>query len=296
MKRTRLRLCGIAVLVLVAGLGAQSSTAAGPLPSPPLPPLNVVAPSIAGSATAGSTVTCTPGQWLNSPTSYLFSWQRNLVTTIAEPGPGNQYTLTDADAGQLITCTVTAGNANGSSQGTSLPIIPGTASSNPSGNPSSPSGPSGGGGGGVTAAGLSGPSSGPGKPALLSFSVSPRRMVVLVHRRYQSTKGVTLHYSLDQTATVVIVIEQRVTGHLVGNRCVRSSRPRGRAKACAGFAVVKTLTVRARATRGADLTYSGGKHLLPNGTYRALAAAVAPAGWSSARQAGFTVTRRRAAR
>lgn len=85
-----------------------------------LPPIPVTPPSISGSAQAGQPVTCTSGTWLNSPTSLSYKWARNVTTAIG--GSGSTYTLTGADVGQAITCTVVGTNSGGSA--TSLPSAP----------------------------------------------------------------------------------------------------------------------------------------------------------------------------
>src|SRR5579864_7284318 len=97
-----------ALTVSGLALTVVPTTGATLVPSLPTAPVNVAPPAIAGSAAAGSTVTCTPGQWLDGPTAYSYSWQRDLVTTIAGPSGSSQYTLTTADVGNLITCEVTA--------------------------------------------------------------------------------------------------------------------------------------------------------------------------------------------
>jgi hypothetical protein len=59
----------------------------------------------------------TDGTWLNSPTSYNYQWLRNSTTPIGTNT--NTYTQVTADAGQLITCVVTAINSGGSEPATS---------------------------------------------------------------------------------------------------------------------------------------------------------------------------------
>jgi hypothetical protein len=86
-------------------------------------PLDLLPPSISGSAAQGATVTCFPGTWEPPPTGYSYSWERNATTSIG--GQTNQYTLTQADVGQAITCTVVAQDPLGSSlPAISIPIVP----------------------------------------------------------------------------------------------------------------------------------------------------------------------------
>lgn len=112
MVRSVLRLRLPASLLAAAALllAAPSAHAVGG-------PVNVLAPSISGSAAQGSTLTCSPGRWVPTPTGYSYSWQRDAITSIG--GASNQYTLTAADVGQAITCTVVAQD----SIGTSAPAV-----------------------------------------------------------------------------------------------------------------------------------------------------------------------------
>ena len=75
---------------------------------------DVVRPSIAGSANAGSTLTCRKGTWRGvTPIQYAFRWRRNgrLIT-----GARSQtFVVRQADAGALLGCSVVATNAVGSS-------------------------------------------------------------------------------------------------------------------------------------------------------------------------------------
>jgi hypothetical protein len=72
-------------------------------------PTNSVGPSVTGSATIGSRLTCNRGTWAGSPT-FAYTWLRNGV---AIPGQTQAtYTAARADAGQLLQCAVRA-SANG---------------------------------------------------------------------------------------------------------------------------------------------------------------------------------------
>jgi hypothetical protein len=89
---------------------------------PGSPPVNTVAPQIQGTPTQGQTVTCTQGTWTNSPTGYSFVWQRN-GSPIAG-ATSSSYIVQAADAGQSLTCVVTASNAAGSGQASSAAVVP----------------------------------------------------------------------------------------------------------------------------------------------------------------------------
>jgi surface protein len=83
---------------------------------PPPAPVNTVLPNVTGSAVVGNVLSTTNGTWTNSPTSYAYQWKRG-ATNIGTNA--NAYTLVNADAGQSITCVVTATNAGGSTPATS---------------------------------------------------------------------------------------------------------------------------------------------------------------------------------
>ena len=80
-------------------------------------PVNTVAPAITGTATVGSTLSCTQGTWTNSPTSYTYQWMRNGVNISG--ATASSYVVVTADAGTSIRCTVTAINATASASATS---------------------------------------------------------------------------------------------------------------------------------------------------------------------------------
>ena len=87
-------------------------------------PVNTGLPVASGSTVVGQTLTCSTGTFTNNP-SYAFQWLRNGVAVSSETSP--TYVLTAADLGTNISCTVTATNAAGQAQATSLPIGPITA-------------------------------------------------------------------------------------------------------------------------------------------------------------------------
>jgi len=99
----------IGINIAVKGEGVLS-------PLPPAAPVNTVLPNVTGSAVVGNVLSTTNGTWTNSPTSYAYQWKRG-ATNIGTNA--NTYTLVTADAGQSITCVVTATNAGGSTPATS---------------------------------------------------------------------------------------------------------------------------------------------------------------------------------
>jgi hypothetical protein len=83
-------------------------------------PTNTTAPSISGTLEVGSTVTADQGSWDGSPSGFAITWRRcdadgNSCATI-DGATGNTYKLTQAAAGRTLRVSVTAANADGSTQ------------------------------------------------------------------------------------------------------------------------------------------------------------------------------------
>lgn len=81
-------------------------------------PVNTVAPVISGNLQVGQTLSTTDGTWTGTATiTYTYQWKRggsNIASATA-----STYVLTEADAGQAITCQVTGTNGIGNSAATS---------------------------------------------------------------------------------------------------------------------------------------------------------------------------------
>jgi hypothetical protein len=98
------------------GSSAPASSEATTLVVPPVPTI-VKAPTIAGEARQGQTLTEHNGEWTNGPTSYAYQWQRcdasgNNCTAIS--GANTQtYVTTEADVGHTLRVAETASNAGG---------------------------------------------------------------------------------------------------------------------------------------------------------------------------------------
>ena len=79
-----------------------------------VPPVNVDAPFIPGTASLGIMLTVTNGNWLNHPTSYTYQWRRGTATAIAGATAAS-YTIVAADVtAGAVNCLVTAVNGAGS--------------------------------------------------------------------------------------------------------------------------------------------------------------------------------------
>ena len=122
----------ITCVVTATNAGGSASAGSGAV-SPPAPvaaPQNTERPGIQGTTVVGNTLTCTPGGWTGSPTSYAYSWRRDGAA-IAD-ATGATYALVAADAGRTITCTSTATNAGGATTAVSDGVVVTAAPSTPS--------------------------------------------------------------------------------------------------------------------------------------------------------------------
>jgi hypothetical protein len=112
----------VLVLTVAAGAAFFAADAWAAVPS------NLNPPQIIGNFQQGETLTSNTGDWLNSPTSYSYQWQR---CTGQGSGQGTGcsdiasaqtavYTLASSDLGSWVGVTVTASNADGSASSSSL--------------------------------------------------------------------------------------------------------------------------------------------------------------------------------
>jgi hypothetical protein len=97
-----------------AAMGTAITNALGTM----LPPANTVAPAVTGTATVGSTLTCTSGTWTGASITYAYQWQRAPGGAIAG-ATNTTYVLVAADSGHSVTCVVRASNPGGSTLATS---------------------------------------------------------------------------------------------------------------------------------------------------------------------------------
>lgn len=76
----------------------------------PLHPVNTAAPVVSGTATNGSTLSCTQGTWtVEGPVTYAYQWLRSGVAASGANAP--TLVLTAAHVGGTMSCRVTATNA-----------------------------------------------------------------------------------------------------------------------------------------------------------------------------------------
>ncbi len=93
-----------------SGPGGSRTTASGSRTVPSIPQVSSL-PTLSGTTTVGSFVTCGPGAWIGSP-GYTYSWLRGAQVV----GGSAQYQIAAADALQQLRCRVTATNESGASQ------------------------------------------------------------------------------------------------------------------------------------------------------------------------------------
>ncbi len=113
----------IACLTAFAVAGAVAMPAAAATPS------NTVQPTISGTPIEGKTLRATAGTWANTPTSFVYHWQRcsaagaSCVTVLTSSS--NTYRLKTPDVDHTIRVAVTASNATGRSSATSkqTPVV-----------------------------------------------------------------------------------------------------------------------------------------------------------------------------
>jgi SGNH domain (fused to AT3 domains) len=83
----------------------------------PLPPANLDAPSISGTALAGQALTEAHGSWTNSPTGFTYQWDdcdgSGSACAPIDGATGQTYVLTGTDVGHTIEVLETASNAGG---------------------------------------------------------------------------------------------------------------------------------------------------------------------------------------
>jgi hypothetical protein len=99
-------LVAIALVAMLAG----PSFAAALVPSAHAP-VHTAAPSLTGTPTVGSTLSCSQGAWAYNPTTFTYAWLRDGVPISGQTG--NTYVVQAADRGHAISCQVTAGKQVG---------------------------------------------------------------------------------------------------------------------------------------------------------------------------------------
>jgi len=105
------------------GSAVAASNATAAVAAAQQPPVSTSQPTIVGTARSGATLTATPGQWSNAPTSFAYQWVRCPTTggnpqgtdcAVIEGATVQAYQLVAADVGRRLRARVTARNADGS--------------------------------------------------------------------------------------------------------------------------------------------------------------------------------------
>ncbi len=125
-----------------------------------------------------------------------------------------------------------------------------------------------------------------------SFAVS-RRSTAVIARARRTPQGSSFRFTVSERSTVIVRIDRRAAGRLVGKRCVAPTRRLRRRRACTRFLRAGTLT-RTRSAGRRSIAFSGriGRRALRVGDYRAVVTAVdAARNVSRARTVTFTIVR-----
>jgi hypothetical protein len=93
--------------------------------------VNTQRPQISGTPRTGSQLSCTNGQWTNSPTTFSITWERGLRSATADDDPswhaingasGSTYVVQQADEGSRVRCHVVASTPGASGEASSVSL------------------------------------------------------------------------------------------------------------------------------------------------------------------------------
>jgi hypothetical protein len=131
----------------------------------------------------------------------------------------------------------------------------------------------------------------------MALSVAPHLVIVVVRRKHQATSGVTVRFTIDRSAGVLIAVQHRLTGRLRGNRCVATTRRNAASRHCTRYVTIKSFTIKNAKAGASRLRYAGRvrNRLFAAGAYRVVAVALNAGGWSRERSASFRVVDRKSA-
>jgi hypothetical protein len=131
----------------------------------------------------------------------------------------------------------------------------------------------------------------------MALSVAPRLVIVVVRRKHQATSGVTVRFTIDRSAAVLIAVQHRLTGRLRGNRCVATTRRNAASRRCTRYVTIKSFTIKNAKAGASRLRYAGRvrNRVFAAGAYRVVVVALNAGGWSRERSASFKVVDRKAA-
>jgi hypothetical protein len=113
----------------VSGDTIFTTTATPVVVPPPRLPVDILAPTVSGSAIANLSLSASPGAWENQPTSYAYQWQRcdaSGASCVEIAGASlSSFTPSDADVGHRLRVLVTAQNKDGAATASSgtTPVV-----------------------------------------------------------------------------------------------------------------------------------------------------------------------------
>ena len=125
MRKHMRRMIPLGLVSLTAGLVAIMLTGTVGLAATQAPPTNTQPPTIGGTPEVGKTLTAREGTWTGNPTDYDYAWRRcdpdggscSLISGAGE----RTYVLKTVDQGNTLRVVVTAQNADGRRNATSVP-------------------------------------------------------------------------------------------------------------------------------------------------------------------------------
>jgi len=186
-------LTGTTVGDLYAGQksGWTSIPAGGEQTFAPNDPVNTAAPTVSGTAKAGSTLSASPGAWSGTqPIDYGFQWQRCTPACVNIPGARDAtYRVAAADGSAKLRVVVSAGNWVSSVSQAASPLsasVPKAGGANSKASKSS-------------------------RLSLTKVKMSPRRFAVSHKHKRRGTRldGSRITWKLSQAATVRLSIQRR---------------------------------------------------------------------------------------
>lgn len=219
-------------------------------------PTNTAPPVMTGIPAPGSTLSCSLGAWAGSPPlSYTIQWLRDDSPIAGQTA--STYLVKTSDVASVISCRVTASNANGNATATSNartvttpPMIPPTIS-----------------------------------------ALSETRKVFGPSGRHRK-RGTRFSFRLDRPAQVTMAIQRKTPGRRVGQSCRHpSSRLRHKPR-CIRMIPIAALIKQGRSGLN-EIAFSGRVRgrALNAGHYLAIFSATAAGGTSKPRMLPFRIVR-----
>ena len=135
-RKYRRTITAVALGITALAIGSVFGSARDGQAASAVKPSNTAPPTISGSTTEGATLTASTGTWDGTaPIAYAFAWSRCDETggscSKISGATTNTYLLKKVDAGTTLRVTVTATNADGPTEATSVPTAVVTATPTP---------------------------------------------------------------------------------------------------------------------------------------------------------------------